>query len=394
MKLQLAAAVLLGLIALSHPSALGQDDPAQTTSLNYQMQKMDSAKVADWLSRWKRNIAGASRSGYCEKEKGEEIGWLMSPLLNGFYYGYMATGDAEWARLLAACADAWIQRAVKEPDGYLGWPEVGASGTPVDDLDKLYADSLVGEAVALRPIVLMSTQILTKPELKALYGAKAESYIKLSETIFEKWSRRGAWRDTQGGGAISIVVPFGIDPASSTWTPGYEQRNEPVVGASHPENKANLVAMWLLAMFDATKTPVYKEQASKWFRLMKSRMTPDDEGKYRIWNYWQPAGPWDYKEYGRPKHWIGVHPNPAYYEIDVAAIVTAYEHHVVFGSADISRLIATALAEKRYWPALAPYNETIQRNFEHNLSPDSWPGLIQTPWYIALQAGHRDNAAP
>ena len=80
---------------------------------------MDSVKAADWEARWETNIIGEARNRYCEKEMGEEIGWLTSPLLNGFYYGYMATGDAKWVRMLVDCTDGWIGRAITEPDGYL-----------------------------------------------------------------------------------------------------------------------------------------------------------------------------------------------------------------------------------------------------------------------------------
>ena len=58
---------------------------------------------------------------------GEEIGWLVSPFLNGYYYGYMATGDREWVDRLIDWADSVIKRGVKEPDGYIGWPKGGAA---------------------------------------------------------------------------------------------------------------------------------------------------------------------------------------------------------------------------------------------------------------------------
>ncbi|MCM8760036.1 MAG: hypothetical protein NC906_09755, partial [Candidatus Omnitrophica bacterium] len=51
------------------------------------------------------------------KEMGEEIGWLISPFLNGFYYGYMATEDTKWIDNLIDWADSWIRRGIKEPDG-------------------------------------------------------------------------------------------------------------------------------------------------------------------------------------------------------------------------------------------------------------------------------------
>ena len=40
----------------------------------------------DWLARWQKNILDSARSRYCDKEMGEELGWLVSPFLNGFYY--------------------------------------------------------------------------------------------------------------------------------------------------------------------------------------------------------------------------------------------------------------------------------------------------------------------
>jgi hypothetical protein len=170
------------------------------------------------------------------------------------------------------------------------------------------------------------------------------------------------------------------------WTAGYETRNAPGNGFSHPNNKANHTARWLLAMYDVTGKPIYKDLAEKWFRLMESRMHLTDAGTYKIWNYWEPAGPWDYKPDGSTKHWVGVHPRGGYYSIDTEGIVDAYEHGLVFTKADIDRLVATALAEKRYWGALVPFNNEIQRHFEESLEPDSWGGLGAAPWYLWLQA--------
>jgi len=78
-------------------------------------------------------------------------------------------------------------------------------------------------------------------------------------------------------------------------------------------------------MSDATDDPAYRERAEKWFRVMKSRMKLDEAtGVFRIWNYWEPAGDWDYRRIGVPRHWVGIHPNSDYYVIDVDTIVTAY----------------------------------------------------------------------
>ncbi len=381
--IRISLAVLLcwgaSLLVVPGPRAAAAAEPAP-------MLKMDDARLNDWLARWQKNIVGDARNRYCDKALGEDIAWLMTPFMDGFYYGYMATRDPRWVDMLVDWTDSWVRRAVKEPDGMLGWPQPKAAGTLVDKLDDYNADSLLGEAMVLRAAVLMSGEIRRTPALKEKYGAKAESYVRLAEQVYQKWDARGAWRETTGDGMITVVLPFGIDGRSGRWTAGYATRNAPGNGFSHPDNKANLVAQWLLAMSDVTGQPAYKERAGRWFRLMKSRMKLKPAGTYEIWNYWQPAGPWDYKPDGSTKHWVGVHPNPGYYQIDVAAIVDAYEHGVVFSRADIKRLVATALAEKRYWDALAPYSTEIQRRFEAGLKPDSWGGLSATPRYLMLQA--------
>jgi hypothetical protein len=309
----------------------------------------------------------------------------MTPFLGGFYYGYLATGDTQWLDMETDWLDSWIKRGVVEPDGYPGWPKLGAAGTDVDQLNGYDADSLLGEAMVLRYAVLTSMEILKDPVLTARYGAQARKYLALSGQIYQKWDERGAWRATAGGGMISVILPYGIDPKTGQWTAGYATRNDPGQGFSHPENKANLTACWLLAMFDATQKPVYRDRAEKWFALLKSRIKVNAGGTYDIWNYWQPAGPWDYKPDGSTKHWVGVHPNAGYYEIDLDAITEAYRHGLVFERGDIDRLIATAHATQRNWEALVPYDDLIQQKFEAGLKPGSWGALTAAPRYLYEQ---------
>ena len=80
---------------------------------------------------------------------------------------------------------------MKEPDSYLGWPKIGATGTALTQ--DLYTDGQLGEAMALHPIVLMAAEILKTPALKGKHGPKAEEYIRLAERIFQKWDSRGCW---------------------------------------------------------------------------------------------------------------------------------------------------------------------------------------------------------
>src|SRR6266852_7566020 len=88
----------------------------------------------DWLARWQKNILESAHSRYCDKEMGEELGWLVSPFLNGFYHGYRATRDAQWLELFLDWADSCIQRVVKDPYGFFVCPKIGSGGAPAASL--------------------------------------------------------------------------------------------------------------------------------------------------------------------------------------------------------------------------------------------------------------------
>ncbi len=369
---------------------------------------LDPSIAKDWLARWEKHILDEERNRYCDRELGEEVGWLVSPFLNGFYYGYLATRDLKWLRRLTDWANSWIKRGVKEPDGFIGWPKSGSGGTVAENL---LTDSLLGEAMGLRPIVLMAGEILKTPGLNEKFGSQANAWLKLADQVFEKWDSRSCWRDVQDGG-LWVVPDFGIDPQTKGWTDSYSQRA--TTGFSNPDNKENHIARWMLAMHDVTGKPVYRERADKWFRLMKSRMKTREGGKYYVWDYWDPAGPWDYKPDGSTRHWVGVHPNGGYYGIDLEGIVAAFEHGLVFTRDDIQRLVATnrdfmwnqQVKDARFqridggqpderwkngpgvlWSALIPYDETLRKIFLANNNPADWGAIAGTPWFLARESG-------
>jgi hypothetical protein len=120
--------------------------------------------------------------------------------------------------------------------------------------------------------------------------------------------------------------------------------------------------------------------------------------------------PWDTNADGTLKHWVGVHPNGGYYDIDVRGIVAAHEHGLVFTKEDMVRLITTnrdymwnrqvekakfrridgGQTDQRWaetpgvlWSALAPYDPTLRKIFEANHDPSGWAGLSRTPEWIA-----------
>jgi len=369
------------------------------------------AVTTDWRERWEKDILGDEHNRYCDKETGEEIGWLVGPFVDGFYYGYLATHDTRWIDRLIDWTDAWVRRGVKEPDGYIGWPKIDTT-TATQGVAGQYADSMLGEAIGLRAAVRMADTILKTPALKAKYGTKAHEYIALSERNFEKWDRRGCWRELPTGG-VWVAPEFGIDRQTGGWTAGYARRATD--GFTLPDNKENLIALWIIALYDATGKPVYRERAEKWWKVMRARMKLREDGKYFVWDYWDPAGPWDYNADGSTRHWVGVHPNGGYYDVDVAGIAAAYAHHLVFTRKDIDRLIATnrdymwnhqvegakfqridgEAPDARWkdspgvlWSALLPYDATLKKVFEANFNPASWGGHATAPWYLALQSGN------
>jgi hypothetical protein len=296
---------------------------------------------------------------------------------------------------------------VREPDGFIGWPKKGSGGVLEEEF---YTDSLLGEAAVLRPLVLMAGEILKTPALREKGEQKAAFWLRLAAHVYEKWTARGCWREVKEGG-LWVVPAFGIEEQTGKWTEGYGRRE--TEGFSHPANKQNYIAQWLLALSDVTKRPEYRDRAEKWWRLMKSRLRTRENGKYLVWNYWDPAGPWDYLSNGEPRHWVGVHPSGGYYEMDAEGMVTAFEHNLVFGKNDISQLVATnrdamwnqatvgakfqridgRLTKEGHkdwsgslWPALVPYDEALRKVFVITHDPVSWSGLSLTPWFRWLLA--------
>jgi hypothetical protein len=304
-------------------------------------------------------------------------------------------------------ADALIERAVTEPDGHLGWPSKNTFDTQVDDLHLLDTDSMLADAMILRPIVQLSKEILANPKLAEKYGKKAESYIKLAEKFYEKWDKRGAWRDVKVNGkpaVIPVFLPIGDD--RTAWV-DFDKRNDPGKGVSMPNFKANQIARWMLVMADATKKPVYKERAEKWFILFKSRLIANEDLTLKLWDAWQPAGPWDDKPDGTPKENVAPQPRPGYYEEDLIAVVEAAAQNIVFNNDTLQQLAASALAWQKdpppaplkawpaYWHPLVPYNAELQKKFEAEFPVKEWVGMSITPRYLILQKkAHPDLPNP
>lgn len=74
-------AVALAVFGAASPRTLGEGRAAATDAIK-----------KDRLERWETYILSGARKRYCDTETGEQVGWLISPFLNGFYYGYRPPG--------------------------------------------------------------------------------------------------------------------------------------------------------------------------------------------------------------------------------------------------------------------------------------------------------------
>lgn len=143
-KIALCAAGLMLMAALcqAQPIPEGNTYPGPfPAGWGLTLTEMTTAQLSLWLANWESNIIGncTGPDGYSYRMFGsstsgigENLDWLLTPPAEGLYYGYMATGDATYVSLFVGCVDQFIARAVTEPDGYPGWPQVDASGTDGD----------------------------------------------------------------------------------------------------------------------------------------------------------------------------------------------------------------------------------------------------------------------
>ena len=170
--------IVLSVAGLVLLAALGQGQTSpKPAAPPMTLTRMDPAREKDWLVRWDKEVSGETR-GYrlCDRVVGEDIAFGMTPVVNSQYYGYMATKNTKYVDMLVDWTDSLIKRAVKEPDGYFGWPSKKAAGTDVDDLDNKYnADSMLGDAMVFTPIVQMANEMIHNPALKENMAPKARA---------------------------------------------------------------------------------------------------------------------------------------------------------------------------------------------------------------------------
>ena len=95
------------------------------------------------------------------------------------------------------------------------WPKGGGGG----ESKEFTADSLLGEAMLLRPVVLAECQV-RRPPLATRWGTQAQGCLELAEKIFQKWDFRECWREVKDGGLWVVPGWWGINLETGKWSAG------------------------------------------------------------------------------------------------------------------------------------------------------------------------------
>src|SRR5580658_9238129 len=79
-RMRTSPVLLAGLIIIGAAlTALGGAEAPPAVTGTPDLTPMDETRARDWLARWQAGITHDARNRYCDKELGEEIGWLITP---------------------------------------------------------------------------------------------------------------------------------------------------------------------------------------------------------------------------------------------------------------------------------------------------------------------------
>lgn len=182
-------------------------------------------------------------------------------------------------------------------------------------------DSAVHDGVVLTPICRFIDLVRDDPALRAVYGEKADGYLKVIESdLIPKWN--SCWRDWQDGGLLVAQV----DDALS------------YPGISLPHNQYLALGNVLVWLHRITGKEIYRDKAEKMGRFFKSCLRL--EGDHYEWNYWDATGqwdkPWDKPEEKRPE-------DTGHGSLDIGFVVDAVRDGIVFDENDLNRFANTLL---------------------------------------------------
>lgn len=276
-----------------------------------------------------------NKRGITENPRGEHFCWQAASGMNRFAESYKAGKDADWIKWGIKYCDFLLDRMDTAPDGYKGW-----IGPYVYD-HKRWCDVHVGDAILLRGILDIALVVKQDESLKKLYADKVKNYVETAKKhFFEKWDKRGTWRDDGPYGAYVSYDKY-LEPENlKEWKYGSSVSKSEL---TLPFNKEMAAAEVAVKLWQLTGEDFYRDKAEKIYLLVKSRFQYFDN--HYAWNYWEPFGPWDIDlKKKTTRHWVGVHAYRSGYQAHEAAMIAeAYHCGLVFDKQDMQRIINTNL---------------------------------------------------
>jgi len=348
---------------------------------------------------WKSEMSNSRKWQYW-LNKGEYMGWTEGHVLSGLIYGFLAFNETGWLDEFIYQFDRCIEQLERKYDGRLGW------------YDENGVDAIVGEGLLFNPALLFIETVKDNQALYEKYGAKAEEYLQLIESMIPKWDERGLW--------IEIGEDCGVYVFQNISVLGRDQ------GVSLPYNKLLEYGRALLALYRITGKTYYLDKAVRLGNLFKKNLKL--VGDHYEWNYWDPQGDWDYYDppYNTlPKRWINVEHRGGYTLIDIKFVIEAYKMGIIFNETDLERFLNTQLKvmwngdyenpkflavngkdpstwtkqarPHLVWSPMAEFNMTIMRiwdNVIRTLDPTSWQAIVDIPYYAWIKKMTGGNIPP
>ena len=360
------------------------------------------------LARWKERVLNTERLQ--EITDGEKITWFVTPYLRGMVLMAEATGDRECLDTFCREFERLQSLASTDIDGLFGWPtEQGSYGKHGPRC------VIMDDAIISWPALRLVKIVRADPELRKVYGERAERYLKfIEEKLFPKWQpfwiefpgktvtlRRadGSWKRIE----VTLPGPAGVYVFPE---PGGKQ------GRSLPINQFLAAGHTYLELHDVTGRKDYLDRARELAVTARHVYLEPEGDRFRPWCYWQPVYEGDFESETQAKGWVGPHPKRfSYHAGEVSYIAALHRRKLVFTDDDMKRIVRLHLdvmwngsvehpvfgyeygPRRRHYPArlwrsLAYFDDAIAKMAdleEPRRLRHSWQMIVGLPEYLLRQ---------
>lgn len=290
----------------------------------------DQVILESFLRHTKTISEGITQEAVRKIEQPEDICWVWARYLRMPLVAYKITRDSNYLDLFVSGMATLFTRLREGPGGYLGFRGLPLPlfRDPQNPNAEIEVD--ISEFEIARLICDFTVLVRGEEGLRNKYQKDAQRLMEVVERHLAgpKWEERGLYVDLGPLGAI-----FRMPPEC-----GNGRDN-----LTNPHNKLSKICRAYLALYRASGKDDYFRKAIKLGVRFKNTLRRD--GERYLWNYWDPAGPWDLKPDGSGewKHWIGPEHRGGYHALTVEMAVELYDHGVVFDAADIKRFVNTQM---------------------------------------------------